>query len=323
MKHSRNKLLADVVMRDVAVLKTWANPLTSPAGELKTQFRFHLLGGGPQWGVPSSESWFSLHASCGGPEKIALMLQRIDIDEDGNGEVTDEEYKQNEKTQMKMIDACLAQLLNYGIVAGLTLTVFYPMAVNKLDVSEDSAAFFGENAIDAFTLAYYVFMVYCVVESVIMVYKSTRAYLHLSMWMCNLDMKMWYVDQLNVGDFTRSCFNIIKSVVWSVPMGVAVTVSPAAGVVALLAFLYFYGCCLRFSRRDVEALWFMRQYTAHKLKTRRTKKDGLNQHCHHGGHAAAASDATRSSDAGQVRVQVHGVSTTGTLHAARPRRGSH
>lgn len=285
-------------MRDIALLKTWANPLLAPeSGHLRTTFKFNMFGGGPQYGVPAADAWYVMRHAFGGPEKIALMLQRIDLDEDGNGIVTDEEYKRNEKSQMKVVDACLAQLLNNGIVAGLTLTVFYPLAVSKLDASDDSTAYFGTRAIDAFSFAYYVFMYYCVVESVVLVYKSTRAYLHLSMWMSSLDMKMWYLDQLNMDDYTRSCFNIIKSIVWSVPMGVAVSVSPSAGAVALLAFIYFYVCCFKFSRKDVETVWFMRQYTANKLKTRRTKKDGHDDNGDHGGDAIAVGDAA-SNDVG-------------------------
>jgi hypothetical protein len=167
-----------------------------------------------------------------------------------------------------MVDTCSTQLLNVGIVAGLTLTVFYPMAVQPLSVSEESLQFFGHRALDVFTYAYYVFMYYCVVESVLLIITSTRAYLQLTLWMPSLEAKIWYLDRMRMSVYVTSCFNMIKSVVWSVPMGVAVSVSPLAGALALVAFVYFYARCFRLSMLDVESLWFLRQYAAVKLDER-------------------------------------------------------
>ncbi len=259
---SRNAVLAQVVQSDVELLRSWT---TGPnaASSLRARVGF---GGGLHFKSP--DAWYTAKERLGGPEKLAVMLQRMDIDTNADGSITDEEYKENEKSQLKVIDACLAQLLNTGIVAGLTLTVFYPMAMSKLEPSEDSLSYFGAVVTDVFTYAYYVFMYYCVVESVILVFKSARAYLHLSMWMSCLDMKIWYLDRINMGAYVASSINIIKSVVWSVPMGVAVAVSPLAGAFALIAFTYFYVSCLLFSRQDLEALWFMRQYAEYKLKSR-------------------------------------------------------
>jgi hypothetical protein len=266
---SRNEVLAEVVKNDVEALKKWT--MLPQSAQLRKRVGFDPFGGGLHYQSP--DPWFRGRHAIGGPEKIAVMIQRIDIDTNADGSITEAEYQQNEKSQLKVVDACLAQLLNTGIVAGLTLTVFYPMAMSKLEPSEDSLAYFGHTVTDVFTYAYYIFMYYCVVESVILVYKSARAYLHLSMWMSCLDMKLWYLDRINMGAYVASSFNIIKSVVWSVPMGVAVTVSPLAGALALVAFGYFYASCLLFSKTDVETLWFMRQYTSHKLQARRPPGD--------------------------------------------------
>lgn len=262
---TRNAILATLVQEDVYRLRKWASHVS---GRLRTKLKFDVLGGGAHWSVPKSDTWYTARHAVGGPERIAIMLQRIEIDVDADGVITDDEYKTNEKAQTRIVDACLSQLLNVGIVAGLALTVFYPMAMTKLEPSESSVAYFGSQVTDVFTYAYYVFMYYCVVESVVLVYNSSRAYLHLSMWMSSLDMKIWYLDRLNMSRYVQSCFNIIKSVVWSVPMGVAVTVSPLAGALALVAFLYFYAHALAFSRCDLETLWFMWQVTSHKMALR-------------------------------------------------------
>lgn len=263
---SRNQLLAAVVKSDLFMLAKWA--LSEHSGILRKSLTFDFTGGGPRWGVPPADVWYTECARLGGPERIAVMLQRIEIDVDRNGTITDAEYKENEKTQYRVVDACLAQLLNVSIVAGLTLTVFYPMAMTKLEPSPTSVHYLGSTTTDIFTYAYYIFMYYCVVQSVLLIYKSARAYLHLSMWMSSLEMKMWYLNQLNMLTYVSACFNIIKSVIWSVPMGVAVTVSPLAGAFAVIAFLYFYASCLAFSNCDLDTLWFMLQYTQHKLETR-------------------------------------------------------
>ena len=264
---SRNEVLAEVVKSDVESLRLWT---TGPKA-VSTLRRTLTFRGGLQYTSP--DAWYRMWKKLGGPEKIAVMLQRMDIDTNADGSITDEEYKENEKSQLKVVDACLAQLLNTGIVAGLTLTVFYPMAMGRLEPAEESVAYFGSTVTDVFTYAYYIFMYYCVVESVILVFKSARAYLHLSMWMSCLDMKIWYLDRINMGAYVVSSINIIKSVVWSVPMGVSVTVSPLAGAFALVAFAYFYVSCLLFRRQDLVALWFMRQYAEFKLKSRPSADD--------------------------------------------------
>jgi hypothetical protein len=263
---SRNQLLAAVVRNDLLMLTKWA--LSSHSSELRRTLQFDFTGSGPHWGVPASDTWYAGCTSLGGPERVAVMLQRIEIDVDRNGIITNKEYKQNEKAQTRVVDACLAQLLNVSIVSGLTLTVFYPMAMTKLEPSQSSVYYLGPLVTDIFTYAYYIFMYYCVVQSVILIYMSARAYLHLSMWMSSLDMKMWYLDKLNISTYVSSSFNIIKSVVWSVPMGVSVAVSPLAGLLALGALLFFYRACLACSHDDLDTLWFMWQYTKHKLETR-------------------------------------------------------
>lgn len=256
---SRNELLSALVRADVVALRAWLKQM--PA-DLRLRVRMQLTGG-MTWTIRGAAL-----PEGGGMERLTLMLQRIDLDVNGDGLVTDAEYSANEKAQLRMVDTCATQLLNMGIVAGLSLTVFYPMAVAPLIMAEDSLDFFGKRVLDVFTYAFYIFMYYCVVESVVLIMTSTRAYLHLTMWMPSLDAKLWYLDRMRMSDYVASCFNIIKSVVWSVPMGVCVSVSPLAGAFAVVSFLYFYAQCLRISRADVDCMWFLRQYADIKLKSK-------------------------------------------------------
>jgi hypothetical protein len=255
----RNELLAAVVRADVATVRAWVERMPT-VQRLKLGVR---LSGGLAWSLVG----MTLPEGAG-PERLALMMQRMELDVNADGVVTDDEFAQNEKAQLRIVDTCGSQLLNMGVIAGLTLTVFYPLAVSPLVPSSHSAAYFGSRALDVFTYVYYVFMYYCVVQSVVLIMHSTRAYLQLTLWMPSLEAKIWYVDRMRMSDYVAACFNIIKSVVWSVPMGVAVTVSPFAGVLALCAFVYFYICLIKLSRTDVDALWVLRQYADAKLVRR-------------------------------------------------------
>jgi hypothetical protein len=64
-------------------------------------------------------------------------------------------------------------------------------------------------------------------------------------------MKHWYINQISLVPLIFTTNRIIKSVAISIPFGVCVSVSPAAGIIALSLLLFFFVENIKMSWMDV------------------------------------------------------------------------
>jgi len=175
----------------------------------------------------------------GGLEKVGFKIQTIEIDIDNNGIIDKDELEKSREHCLKMIEAFQSQLLNYGVICGLYFTVLFPIALSPIVVSNNSQIFFDTIIINIFTYIYYCCIYISLIQSLLMVYKASRYYLHLTLWMPNIELKYWYINTVPIQTFIFTSNRIIKFVILSLPFGIAVGVSPISGLISFFLAINF------------------------------------------------------------------------------------
>lgn len=206
----------------------------------KGSFTYHLYG----------EKWWDNHIEIGGLEMISFKIQNISLDANNDGIIDSKELEEAKENRTKVIEQCLSQMLNYGVIGGLAVSVLYAVSLNSLVASESTTYYLNQPTILAFYYIYYTFLYFSMMQSFLLIYKSSRAYLQLSIWMPTLDMKHWYISEISMTPLIYTTTNTIHGVAVSIPFGATVSISPAAGLIALVFLGWFYFEYMKTSKLD-------------------------------------------------------------------------
>jgi hypothetical protein len=221
------------------------------------------------WGITYyaiGEEWFDYHNTIGGLEKISFKIQNVEMDLNNNGIIEEEELIKNMENCKKTIDNCLSQFLNYSVVGGLFISVLYSVVLSELTISDISSDFFPYYLIRVFLYTHYTLLYYSLLHAFLLIYRSTRAYLHLSIWMPNLEMKHWYINETTMVSFHRIYSRTMKSAVLAIPFGITVTITPIAGLIAGVLTCAFFWEHTKTSAKDVRLCMKILDYTKEKIK---------------------------------------------------------
>jgi hypothetical protein len=188
-------------------------------------------------GIKLTDSWTYM-ILLGGVDKIAFMIAEIFIDSDTDGTFNSKFAEKNfllEDYSLRLIEQTLNFLINSGVVGALLLSILFPIALLPMLPSNESVAFFGDDQILVMLVFYAVFMYTSLFFSIWVTYMTLHYYLHITIWMPTLALKMWYVCELDtlpaVALVTHGC--ILASAL-ALPFGIAVVITPAAGLIALV-----------------------------------------------------------------------------------------
>jgi hypothetical protein len=252
-KEIREKKISDelipVIQKHYQELLHWTSMDKKPIkdyNDLKCYFRkgmitYYLDG----------EKWWDNHNKIGGFEMISFKIQNIALDTNHDGVIDSDELEESKENRTKLIEQCLSQLLNYGVIGGLAVSVLYAVSLNSLTPSESTLYYLNHPTILAFYYIFYTCLYYSMTLSFLLIYKSSRAYLQLSLWMPTLDMKHWYISEISMKPFIFTTIRIIEGLAVSIPFGATVSISPAAGVIAVSFLLMFYVEMIQSSKLDV------------------------------------------------------------------------
>lgn len=165
------------------------------------------------------------------------MVAEENLDSGGDGILTQEKIMKNESTEdfaLRMIEQNLNFLINTGVVGALLLSVLFPVALTPLVASNESIAYFGDRAIYGLLISYFFFIYSSLFFSIWITFITIHYYLHITIWMPTLDLKLWYIMELNILPAVVSItFGCILSSSFSLPFGIAVAITPTAGLIAL------------------------------------------------------------------------------------------
>jgi hypothetical protein len=191
---------------------------------------FGLMNGG----IDFKCSGMTVHDELGGAQLISLKLQNILIDEDGDLNVSDEELAASEDKYRDMVDQALNLMVNSGVVGALIFSVLYGILFTYPE-SSDSLKFFGYYGFWTVFYIYYTFILAALVNSMALIYHSARMYLHLSMWMPTLELKVWYITKISLVPIIEMSMSSVVFSGLAIPFGVAVFVTPLASLFAIIA----------------------------------------------------------------------------------------
>jgi len=220
------------------------------------------------WGVTFyaiGDEWFDFHNKLGGLEKISFKIQKVEMDINGDGKIDSEEIEKNIENCKKTIDNCLGQFANYGIIGALFVSVLYPLVLNGKVCSQITSDFFPYWVIVVFNYIHYTLIYYSLFQAFLLVYVSTRAYLQLSIWMPNIELKQWYINEITMVYFHNIYSRTMKSAVLAVPFGVVISVTPTAGLICTLITGKFLWDHTRQSKYDVKVAMKVHDFIKNKM----------------------------------------------------------
>jgi len=137
-----------------------------------------------------------------------------------------------------MIESFQSQLLNYGIISGLYFTILFPLVLSPIIISPYLESFFNPIAIKLFIYIHYCCIYYALMQSLSLIYQASRYYLHLTIWMPNIELKYWYINTIPIKIFIITANSIIKFIILSLSFGITYGVSPVTGLISTVLVLY-------------------------------------------------------------------------------------
>jgi len=238
-----------IFQKDYEDLHNWVSlERTNDHTSYKMQFSSNLCG---FTYYLDGHEWWDFHKEIGGFEHISFKIQNIIMDINHDGKIDEKELEETKENRIKTIEYCLSQMLNYSVVGGLAVSVLYAVSLNPLNPSDTTRYYLSQNTIYCFYYIYYSLLYYGLMQSFMLIYKASRCYLHLSIWMPTLNMKHWYISQFSLVPLIFTTNRIIKSIALSIPFGVTVSISPGAGIVAVVFLLLFFIENIKMSKMDV------------------------------------------------------------------------
>ena len=132
--------------------------------------------------------------------------------------------------------------INSGVVGALLVSVIFPVALTPIVASDESVIFFGESGIFGLLMTYFFFLYMSLFFSIWITYMTIHYYLHITLWMPTLELKLWYCNELNtlpaVVVITHGC---VLASAFCLPFGIAVCITPEAGLIAAIFCLLMLG----------------------------------------------------------------------------------
>ena len=175
--------------------------------------------------------WDGEPHSFGGAEGRAILVQMLNMDTNGNGEVcADEEGVLAEKLTGDYNNL----LVNTGVIGALTLSIVLPIFIDAGETSESSIKFFGDTGVEIIENTFYALSALVLGASLALIHLSVRMYTHLSFWMPRASDKLWYIKEISLVPVIVAASRTILFIAISAPFGAATFVSPLGGLFALL-----------------------------------------------------------------------------------------
>ena len=164
------------------------------------------------FGVHFSDAWTYM-VLLGGVEKVSVMVNEIQLDKDGDGNLSKDELLMQEEYCLRLIEQSLNFLVNAGVVGALLMSIIFPISLTALPYGEKSLTFFGNQALLGFVSTYYVFLYSSLFFSIWITFMTLHYYLHITLWMPTLEMKMCkffiFKSLLNLLNFTLLYFTLL------------------------------------------------------------------------------------------------------------------
>lgn len=194
-------------------------------------------------GIAMSDAWTYM-ILLGGTERVSALVgeYRLNSSPDGKGELDEEMLETHRDDVNQIIEQTLNFLINAGVVGALLLSVLFPVALTPLVPSDESVLFFGDNLTYGILITYFVFVYSSLFFSLWITFMTIHYYLHITLWMPTLELKLWYCNDLNtlpaVVVITHSC---VLAAAFSLPFGIGLAITPEAGLIALILDLLMLG----------------------------------------------------------------------------------
>jgi hypothetical protein len=126
--------------------------------------------------------------SLGGLPGVSVLIGLVQLDKDGNSQLSVEEKKQYEVTAQAIVDGVLGHLLNIGVVGALLLSVIFEPALAFVDITDEAPP--GSRVFQILALACFQLLL---ALSIFMLYVASRMYVHLVFDLPNLEARVWYI----------------------------------------------------------------------------------------------------------------------------------
>jgi hypothetical protein len=177
----------------------------------------------------------------GGAEKMAVILRALVV-------LQEKEKSAKQGVQMdqdhceKLNHDTLSMLTSFGVVSALILTILYPLVLTPFSPSEDSASYFNETTIQAFQYTYFSMMFLSLAFAAIVVVLSARMYAEFGFWLFRPDARLHYLRSGRLGFLAIVNIACLFTFLLGVPFGVAVNVTPVAGLIAVVITILSMAC---------------------------------------------------------------------------------
>lgn len=168
---------------------------------------------------PFFRNWWIQAYRIGGAEQIALYLQQLELDSDGDGLISEQELEQGLQKSQQIVDDALRLLETCGIIGALLMTLLYPQFFVDLEYNTDSIDYFGRHT--CVIIKYCCFALICVSFTLACnaVILSLALFRHISFYLPSLKSKLWYLQKVSLGPVVASTVLCLFTTVLGIPFG--------------------------------------------------------------------------------------------------------
>jgi hypothetical protein len=177
----------------------------------------------------------------GGAEKMAVILRALVVLQEKE-KCTKQGVQMDQDHCEKLNDDTLSMLASFGVVSALILTVLYPLVLSPFSPSEASASYFNETTIQAFQYTYFSLLFLSLTLAAIVVVLSARMYAEFGFWLFRPDARLHYLRSGRLGFLAMVNVYCLFAFLLGLPFGVAVNVTPVAGLIATVFTILSVAC---------------------------------------------------------------------------------
>lgn len=188
-------------------------------------------------------------------ETVATYLAFMSVDKNRDNHVSIEEIKESKKSLDAFVSNYNALLQNFGVIAGLVISVLYPQQfISTESISPSCESFAGQSICVGILYTYLAITMCTVTLSVLIILEALFKYKHMNFWMPNDRARLSLVRNTSSNSVVFIGQLLLFTLMIAVPFGCFSMGGPISGLMALVFLLVIVIYAIHMVACEEEAL---------------------------------------------------------------------
>jgi len=195
---------------------------------------------------PNGPWWVHLVNKLGSVFQVAVHFKVL-----LNKSLSEKEVFENKKDY---IDSVMAYLSTVGVVAGLVISVVFPLTFAPLTPSDACTEFFGDQTMYAFSLLYRIFIIFGEFQALYVIASVFAFTSFLFIYLPDVESRAWYLEKHTVRPLTETAMASFAFIHAAALFALAVQVSPESAIIFIGISFHLFNKLSMFTIQEAELM---------------------------------------------------------------------